>query len=28
VRFDHGDAPVGLRIGRALRQLFLKRFNV
>ncbi|MBT9384344.1 PqqD family peptide modification chaperone [Pseudooceanicola sp. CBS1P-1] len=28
VRFDHGDEPVGPRMGRALRQLFLKRFHV
>ncbi|MEH6829473.1 MAG: PqqD family peptide modification chaperone [Sulfitobacter sp.] len=28
VRFDHGDTPLGFRIGRSLRQLFLARFNV
>jgi len=28
VRFDFGDEPIGFRIGRSLRQLFLTRFNV
>ena len=28
VRFDHGSEPVGYRLHRALRQLFLRRFNV
>lgn len=28
VRFDHGDTPLGFRIGRSLRQLFLARFDV
>jgi putative peptide zinc metalloprotease protein len=28
VRFDHGEAPLASRIWRAVRQLFLSRFNV
>lgn len=28
VRFDHGPEPLGLRIYRSIRQLFLSRFNV
>lgn len=28
VRFDHGPEPLGLRIYRNIRQLFLSRFNV
>jgi putative peptide zinc metalloprotease protein len=28
VRFDHGPEPVGFRLYRALRQLFLSQFNV
>lgn len=28
VRFDHGDEPLGIRLARALRQLFLSRFDV
>ncbi len=28
VRFDHGWEPVGWRLYRSLRQIFLKRFNV
>lgn len=28
VRFDHGYQPAGIQIYRALRQLFLRRFNV
>ena len=28
VRFDHGNAPLGLQWIRSLRQLFLRRFNV
>jgi putative peptide zinc metalloprotease protein len=28
VRFDHGSEPLGARIWRSIRQLFLKRFNV
>lgn len=28
VRFDHGTAPLALQWGRAVRQLFLSRFNV
>jgi putative peptide zinc metalloprotease protein len=28
VRFQHPDEPVGYRIGRAVRQLFLKQFSV
>ncbi len=28
VRFDHGWEPIGWRLYRSLRQVFLKRFNV
>jgi putative peptide zinc metalloprotease protein len=28
VRFDHGWEPLALRIGRSVRQLFMKRFAV
>jgi putative peptide zinc metalloprotease protein len=28
VRFDHGYQPIGLQVYRALRQLFLRRFDV
>jgi putative peptide zinc metalloprotease protein len=28
VRFSHGNEPLGIRIYRALRQVFLRRFNV
>lgn len=28
VRFDHGSEPIGFRLARALRQLFLREFDV
>jgi putative peptide zinc metalloprotease protein len=28
VRFDHGSEPIALRIGRGIRQLFLRQFSV
>ncbi|MCZ6616760.1 MAG: hypothetical protein O7E57_01405, partial [Gammaproteobacteria bacterium] len=28
VRLDHGDSPLGMQLFRALRQLFLRQFNV
>ena len=28
IRFDHGSEPLGWRLYRELRQLFLRRFNV